>query len=93
MDVDLWDCFGRKKTMSYNQRNMVLIIQKQMLIPVNTEASAKTAGTYRMIRAFWLDYLHIMKGRFSHGLIAPKRKDDNSQKERVHQGCQGSMKE
>ena len=24
MDLDLWDCFGRKKTPSYNQRNMVV---------------------------------------------------------------------
>ena len=22
-DLDLWDCFGRKKTLSYNQRNTV----------------------------------------------------------------------
>ena len=23
MDLDLWDCFGQKKTLSYNQRNTV----------------------------------------------------------------------
>ena len=23
MDLDLWDCFGRKKTLSYNLRNTV----------------------------------------------------------------------
>ena len=23
MDLDLWDCLGRKKTLSYNRRNMV----------------------------------------------------------------------
>ena len=23
MDLDFWDCFGRKKTLSYNRRNMV----------------------------------------------------------------------
>ena len=23
MDLDFWDCFGRKKTLSYNQRNTV----------------------------------------------------------------------
>ena len=26
MDLDFWDCFGRKQTLSYNQRNMVLFI-------------------------------------------------------------------
>ena len=25
MDLDLWDCFGRKKTLFYNQRNMVTL--------------------------------------------------------------------
>ena len=25
MDLDIWDCFGRKKTPSYNQRNTVMI--------------------------------------------------------------------
>ena len=23
MDLDVWDCFGRKRTLSYNRRNMV----------------------------------------------------------------------
>ena len=27
MDLDLWDCFGRKKLQSYNQRNTVTIDQ------------------------------------------------------------------
>ena len=26
MDLDLWDCLGRKKTLSYNQRNTVVIM-------------------------------------------------------------------
>ena len=25
MDLDLWDCFGRKKTPSYNRRNTVKV--------------------------------------------------------------------
>ena len=27
MDLDLWDCFGRKKTLSYIRRNMVFTLQ------------------------------------------------------------------
>ena len=29
MDLDLWDCFGRKKTPSYNQRNTVWAPKQQ----------------------------------------------------------------
>ena len=28
MDLDFWDCFGRKKTLSYNQRNTVITYKK-----------------------------------------------------------------
>ena len=26
MDLDFWECFGRKQTLSYNQRNTVLTV-------------------------------------------------------------------
>ena len=40
MDLDLWDCFGRKKTPSYNQRNMVV-----SLSPISVLVTARTLCT------------------------------------------------
>ena len=34
MDLDLWDCFGREKTPSYNRRNTVAPDQLHSLICV-----------------------------------------------------------
>ena len=32
MDLDLWDCFGRKKTLSYNRINTVLSVAFEYII-------------------------------------------------------------
>ena len=33
MDLDLWDCFGRKRTPSYNQRNTVHFVLQVTTAP------------------------------------------------------------
>ena len=37
MDLDLWDCFGRKKTPSYNRRNTVVDINGYISIGGNSD--------------------------------------------------------
>ena len=32
MDLDLWDCFGRKITLSYNRRNMVALTKLHFIL-------------------------------------------------------------
>ena len=46
MDLDLWDCFGRKKTPSYNRRNTVCGT-KYHTLPSQQEASCSCVVVLR----------------------------------------------
>ena len=63
-DLDLWDCFGRKKTLSYNQRNTVLICS---IAPY--PGSPNPMYTGGLFHCYMLDNLFIIfgvSGVFSH---------------------------
>ena len=47
-DIDLWDCFGRKKTLSYNRRNMVPAHSREIQ-RVRLHAKPQFTGFFRDI--------------------------------------------
>ena len=46
MDLDFWDCFGRKKTLSYKRRNMVLFLYKFEIVLAHPDMEVQLKMNY-----------------------------------------------